>query len=65
MIAKKQKDKGQSTLEYILLFTVIIAVLLIFLNPTTGVFRDVFNNTLTDATNGMTVMANRLKESRP
>lgn len=61
---QQNKKKGQSTLEYIILVTGVIAVLLLFLNPSTGVFKDAFDQTLTDGTNGMTDMANRLRYSR-
>ena len=62
---RTRKQKGQSTLEYIVLVTGVIAVLLIFLNPTSGPFSTAFNETLTFGTNGMTDMANRLGTSRP
>ena len=59
-----KKNKGQSTLEYIVLVTGVVAVLLIFLNPTNGVFRNAFDNTLTEGTDGMVNMAERLRDSR-
>lgn len=59
-----KKKKGQSTLEYIILVTGVIAVLLIFLNPSTGIFNRAFNETLSQGTNGMQDMANRLRTSR-
>ncbi len=58
---KTRKKRGQSTIEYIVLVAAVIAALLLFL-PTT--FRDAFTKTLTDGTDGMTNMANRLKNSR-
>jgi uncharacterized protein (UPF0333 family) len=61
----KKKKKGQSTLEYIILVTGVIAVLLIFLNPNGGIFNSAFNQTLSQGTNGMEDMANRLRYSRP
>lgn len=60
-----RKKKGQSTLEYIVLVTGVIAILLFFLNPTTGVFNTRFNQTLGDATGSMTNMAGRLNSSYP
>jgi len=62
---KNRKKKGQSTLEYIILVTGVIAILIVFLNPRTGVFNTAFNDTLKQGTNGMQDMANRLRSSRP
>lgn len=59
-----KKEKGQSTVEYIILVAAIIAALIVFLGPT-GVFRSSYNTTLTTGTNGMTSMANMLRNSRP
>lgn len=62
---KNKKKKGQSTLEYIILVTGVIAILIVFLNPNGGIFNTAFNATLASGTNGMTDMANRLATSRP
>ncbi len=59
-----RRKKGQSTLEYIILVTGVVAILIIFLNPTSGVFNQAFNSTLQQGTNGMEDMANRLRTSR-
>lgn len=64
MLQKNRKKKGQSTLEYIILVTGVIAILIIFLNPTTGIFNQAFNSTLQTGTDGMTNMAGRLATSR-
>ena len=64
MVKNNRKKKGQSTLEYIILVTGVIAILIIFLNPTNGVFNTAFNQTLRTGTNGMTNMAARLAGSR-
>ena len=61
---KNKKRKGQSTLEYIVLVTAIIAVILVFLGPT-GLFRSRLNQTLDTATNQMTNMAGRLSTANP
>ena len=62
-MVKNRKRKGQSTLEYIILVTAVIAIILVFLGPT-GIFRNRFNQTLGSATNGMINMAGRLENSR-
>jgi len=59
----RRKKKGQSTLEYIILVTGVIVVLIIFLQPK-GVFVTAFNATLSSGTNGMDNMAQRLAGSR-
>lgn len=59
-----KKKKGQSTLEYIILVTGVIAVLLILLNPNTGLFTKAFNRTILQGTDGMEEMANALRKSR-
>ena len=59
-----KNKKGQSTLEYIVLVTAVIAILLVFLGPN-GIFRSRLNDTLDIATNSMVNMANRLAGSQP
>lgn len=58
-----RKKKGQSTLEYIIMVTGVVVVLILFLGPN-GIFRTAYNNTLGQGTNGMEDMANRLRNSR-
>ena len=58
-----RKKKGQSTLEYIILVTGVVAILIIFLGPG-GPFQGAYNKTLTYGTNGMDDMGNRLGHSR-
>ena len=60
---QKRKKKGQSTLEYIILVTGVVAILIIFLGPT-GIFRAAYNKTMATGTNGMENMSNRLLLSR-
>ena len=57
-----RKKKGQSTLEYIIMVTGVVAVLIIFLGQG-GPFAGAFNKTLTYGTNGMDSMANKLGAS--
>jgi len=60
-----KSKKGQSTLEYIILVTGVVAILIAFLTSDQSPFRQAYNNTLRSATNGMENMANRLQQSRP
>ena len=64
MVKLRTKKKGQSTVEYVILVAAVIALLILFLQPS-GIFRTAFNTTLATGTNGMTDMANRLQRSRP
>jgi uncharacterized protein (UPF0333 family) len=59
----RKKKKGQSTLEYIILVTGVIVILIAFLKPD-GIFNKAFNSTLSSGTNGMQNMADRLAGSR-
>ena len=59
-----KNKKGQSTLEYIILVTAVVAIILVFLGPT-GIFQNRLNATLSSATDGMVDMGNRLNISRP
>ena len=61
---KKVKKKGQSTVEYIILVAAIIALLIVFLQPS-GIFRTAFNEALATGTDGMVNQAIRLRDSRP
>lgn len=59
-----QRDKkGQSTLEYIILVTGVVAIIIVFAGPG-GIFPSALNRTLEQGTNGMEDMANRLRNSR-
>ena len=59
-----KNKRGQTTLEYLILVTAVIAALLAFLGPT-GVFRSVLGNALVDVSDGITNQANRIAGSRP
>jgi len=65
MLRLLKTKRGQSTLEYLILVAMVIAILVIFLNPTTGIFGQAYNRTLNYGTNGMETMAERLRDSRP
>ena len=58
----KRKKKGQSLVEYILLLSIVIAIVFVFLKNT---FSQRYAAALNQATNGMDEMANRLRVSRP
>ena len=62
MLKQLRNKRAQSTVEYVILVAIVIAVILAFTN---GVFRTSYNKTLVQATNGMEDMANRLMNSRP
>lgn len=65
MLKMLRTRKGQSTLEYLVLVAMVIAILVIFLNPTSGIFGQAYNRTLKAGSDGMEDMANRLARSRP
>ncbi len=59
-----KNKRGQSTLEYIILVTAVVAVLLVFLGPS-GFFQNTVNKTLGDVTSVMNMMSNRYANSIP
>lgn len=58
-----KRKKGQSIIEYVLLVTAVVAVLILFLKPD-GPFSKAYNATLTTGISSMQDMANRLSGSR-
>ena len=56
------RSRGQSTLEYLVLVSAVVAAVLVFLPVT---FQNAINTTLNQATNSMLNMAERLSTSRP
>ena len=54
------RTKGQSTVEYILLVTAVIAGILVLTNGSNSIFRRKLDNSVTMTMNGMETMANRL-----
>jgi uncharacterized protein (UPF0333 family) len=55
-----KKKKGQSTVEYIILVTAVIAVIIFFVVNDSSPFRSKMNQTLGNATDAMVNMAQRL-----
>lgn len=55
----KKRKKGQSTLEYMVLVAMVIAILVVFLRPE-GIFGRAYNRTLQQGTDGMEILSNRL-----
>ncbi len=55
--------KGQSTVEYILLVTAIIAVVIAFTNPTRGLFSQRVNQVFTTTTQDMLNVASYLQDN--
>ena len=62
-LMKHKKKKGQSTIEYLVLVTGVIAAMIVFLGVK-GPFQNAYNQTLHEGTNGMVNMAQRLRLSR-
>ena len=62
-MVKNRKKKAQSTLEYLLLLTGVLVIMIAFLKPG-GLFSRRYNDTFAGATNGMVNMAERLQGSR-
>lgn len=55
-----KKKKGQSTVEYIILVTAVVAVIIFFVVNPGSPFRTKVNDTLGNATDAMSNMAGRL-----
>jgi len=64
MFKHKNRKKGQSTLEYLILVTGVVAIMIVFLGPG-GIFQQAVNETYITGTSQMNEMANRLATSRP
>jgi uncharacterized protein (UPF0333 family) len=60
---KTRKKRGQSTLEYILLLTGVLVIMIVFLGPS-GIFATRYNTVLQTGTDGMSSMATSLSGSR-
>lgn len=55
-----KKKKGQSTVEYIILVAGVVAIIIIFVNSNTSIFRRTLNETYDTATSSMVNMGTRL-----
>lgn len=60
-----KNKKAQSTIEYIILVTAVIVIIILFMMTPGSVFRTALNGTLADTSDGMKNMSERLKGSRP
>ena len=60
---RKRSRSGQSTVEYILLVTAVIGVMIFFLTNSNGL-QGKLNSTLGTASNGIEDMSNRLHNSQ-
>jgi Flp pilus assembly pilin Flp len=55
-----RSHKGQSTVEYILLVTAVLAVIILFTTGNKSIFQQRLNSVFNSTTDGMTTVANRL-----
>jgi len=55
-----RRNQGQSTVEYILLVTAVIGVIILFTTGKTSVFQQRLNSVFDSTTNDMLNVANRL-----
>jgi len=62
---RHQNNQGQGTLEYMIMLTGVIAVLIVFMNPRGGIFQQKFNETLAISTNSMVQTVNFLTGRNP
>jgi len=61
---KRRNKKGQSTLEYIILVTAVIAVAIVFLQPKSGgKLYDTVENSYNNVANGVTTVTGKLTDS--
>jgi Flp pilus assembly pilin Flp len=58
-----KNKRGQSTVEYILLMTAVVAVIIGFVATQNGGFQGTLTNSLNDATGQMTTLSERLQNS--
>ncbi len=60
---RKSNQRGVMTLEYVILITGVISLLILFLQPS-GIFSSAINSTYQSTTNSMVDMGLRLARSR-
>jgi len=60
---KMRNKKGQSTLEYIILVTAVVAVAIVFLNPKSGKLVTTVNASYSEVANGINTMTGKLTKS--
>ena len=58
-----KNKKGQSTVEYVLLVTAVLAVIIAFVTGNNSVFKNQLNSTLNTATGDMSTIAGTLSTS--
>jgi len=56
-------QKAQSTVEYILLITAVIAVIIVFTNPVNGLFTNRVNQVFNETTQDMLNVASYLQDN--
>jgi Flp pilus assembly pilin Flp len=56
-------QKGQSTVEYVLLVTAVIAVIIVVTNPTSGIFTQRVNQVFTQSSQDMINVASYLQDN--
>jgi len=60
---KMRNKKGQSTLEYIILVTAVVAVAIVFLNPKHGKLFNTVEGSYNEVAEGINTMTNKLTDS--
>ena len=63
MVKRSQKKEGQSTVEYVVLVSAVLAAVIAFL-ASNGGFRGTMNKTFTEMSNGVETMSNKVVNSR-
>ena len=61
--SKARKQSGQSTVEYIILVTAVLGVIILFMTGQNSVFQQKIGNTVTEATNQIKSKGGELADS--